>query len=80
MEQDDKKQIEQIISQMECPKDFKCHKSGFESLCKAKDIGIEGVVECLEENPKKCKFSVAFGYSYFCRCPLRVYIAKKLKR
>jgi len=78
--QDNKKQVEEIIGHMECPKDFRCYKSGYENLCKARDIGIESFLECLEEDPEGCTFSFAFfGYSYFCQCPLRVYIAKELK-
>jgi hypothetical protein len=37
-------------------------------------------VECLEEKPFICKFAVPFGDSYYCRSPLRVYMAKKLGR
>jgi len=80
VEQDHKKQIEEIIGGMKCPRDFKCYKSGFENLCKAKDIGIESFLKCLEENPQECKFSLSFGYSYLCQCPLRIYIVKKLKK
>lgn len=80
MQQDSDKQIEEIIGQMKCPKDFRCWKSGLEVLCKARDIGQESFLECLEENPQECKFPLSFGYSYFCQCPLRVYIAKELKR
>jgi hypothetical protein len=78
VERGDKKQIEEIIGQLKCPKDFKCYKSGFEVLCKAKDIGIESFLECLEETPFACKFAVPFGGLYYCQCPLRVYVAKKL--
>ena len=80
MQQDSDKQIEEIIGRMKCPNDFRCWESGFEALCKARDIGQESFLECLEENPQECKFSLSFGYSYFCQCPLRVYIAKELKR
>ncbi len=81
MKQDYKKEIEEIIGQMECPEDFKCYKLGLKNLCKARDVGIKTFLVCLEENPQKCKFSVSFGrHSYFCQCPLRVYIAKKLKK
>ena len=78
MEQDHMRQIEEFIGGMKCPKDFRCYKSGLENLCKAKDIGLETYLECLEENPQECEFSLSFGYSYFCRCRLRVYIAKRL--
>ncbi len=80
MEEDHKKQIEEIIGGMKCPRDFECYKSGFEDLCKAKDIGIESFLECLEKNPQECKFSVDYGYGYLCRCPLRYYICDKLKK
>ncbi len=78
MEGDYKKEIEKIISQFKCPKDFKCYKSGFDVLCKAKEIGLKSFLYCLEENPADCPFSRTFGRSYFCQCPLRIYIAKKL--
>ena len=75
-----KKEIEKIIARFKYPKDFKCYKSGFENLGKARGIGIEGYVECLEKNPEDCVFSLSFGYSFLCKCPLRVYIAKNLKK
>ena len=71
-----KKEIEEIIGQMQCP-NFECYKSGFEILCSAKDIGLETFVECLEEGPKKCSLSASFGPGSLCQCPLRVYICKK---
>jgi len=80
MGQDHKKQIEEIIGGMKCPRDFKCYKSGFENLCKAKDVGVKSYLKCLEENPINCQFSLFSGHSYFCRCPLRIYIVKKLKK
>ena len=79
MEQADK-EIEEIIGQMKCSKDFRCYQSGLEVLCKAKDIGLDTYLECMEASPQMCLFSVAFGYSHLCQCPLRVYIAKKLKK
>jgi hypothetical protein len=36
VEEDHKKQIKRIIGGLKCPKDFKCYKSGFKALCKAK--------------------------------------------
>jgi len=80
MEQNLEREIEEIIDGMKCPKDFKCYRSGLENLCKARYIGIEAVLECLEENPEECKFSFLFGNVYFCMCPLRNYIFKKLKK
>jgi len=79
VKEDYKKEIEEIIDGMKCPKDFKCYKSGLESLCKAKDFGVYESLMCLdEEEAQKCVFSVRYAYKHFCQCPLRTYIAKKL--
>ena len=72
------RQIERIASEMECPEDFKCRKSGFENLCKTKLIAGDQLVECLEES--RCKFALTFGNSAFCKCPLRRYIAINLRK
>jgi hypothetical protein len=80
MEEDQRKEVEELIGQMQCSKDFRCYQSGLEVRCKAKDIGIELFLECLEENPQKCSFSFRIASTNLCQCPLRVYIAKKLKK
>ncbi len=49
IEQVHKKEVERIINTMECPKDFICYKSGFEDLCKARDVGLEAYLECQEK-------------------------------
>jgi hypothetical protein len=73
-----KRQIEEIIGDMECPEDFKCYKSGFADVCKAKKPGIASLLECSEEHPETCKFSLSLGHAHFCECRLRHYIAKGL--
>ncbi len=82
MELDEKqrKQIEEIISRIQCQKDFECYKSGFSKMGKVRDIGIKNFVECLEDNPAACNYSMAFGNGYFCKCPVRIYIAKNLEK
>ncbi|MBW2601800.1 MAG: hypothetical protein JRD47_07740 [Deltaproteobacteria bacterium] len=79
MDEAQKKEIEKIIRHFECPKDFKCYKSGFENLCKAKRVGDGLFLLCLEKHPKKCGF-VSVERGYICKCPLRIHIAKKLKK
>jgi hypothetical protein len=79
MEQDRKKEIEELVGQ-KCQRDFKCYKFTADVFLKAKDIGSALFLDCLEENPIECQFSISFGYSYFCRCPLRVFISKNLKK
>jgi hypothetical protein len=79
-EEETKKEIEQIIGHLKCGKDFQCYKSGFETLCKAKDIGLKLYLQCLEEQPKQCQFSFRCRDEFYCNCPLRMYISKKLKK
>jgi hypothetical protein len=73
-------QIEEIISGMKCPKDFKCYKSGFEDLSKIRIFQGGKVIECFEERSLLCKLSFSFGNGYFCKCPLRKYIATNFNR
>jgi hypothetical protein len=81
MDEIHKKRIEEILSGFQCPKDFVCYTSELTQLCKAEDIGLNSFLLCQEEDPEDCKFSaVVFGDKHFCSCPLRVYIAKKLKK
>jgi len=81
MEEHHKKEIMEILSGLQCSKDFVCYTSGQVRLCKADDIGLESYLVCLEEHPKDCKFHVVlFGDKHFCKCPLRVYIAKNIKK
>lgn len=73
------KEIQEIMGEMTCTKDFKCAASGFQQICKADDHGVEDFLLCLDEDPMSCKFVVPFGENLYCRCPLRVHLAKKLK-
>jgi hypothetical protein len=79
MEEEVRQQIEKIRAGMECPKGFSCCKSGFGSMCKAKDFGLEEYVDCLSDEPAGCRFAIPFGAGHLCKCRLRVYIAKNLK-
>lgn len=71
-------EIEKIISKMACSKDFRCCKSNFKQLSKVEDVGIESFIKCLENDAWQCEFAFAFGDCYLCKCPLRIYILKKL--
>ena len=78
--QEHRTQIEEIISGMECPKDFKCYESGFENLRRAKIFREAKLVECFEKTSLSCKLSHHFGLGYFCKCSLRRYIAQNFNR
>lgn len=81
MKEEDRKKIVEIIDGMHCPKNFKCVENGFELLCKVKECGLEHCLECLECNQiLPCLFMVKVDKIAFCLCPLRVFIAKKIKK
>ena len=78
MELEQKRRIDEIKAGMECSKGFECCKDGATDLSKARDRGMEGFVECLDQMSGVCKFRIPFGNGAFCKCPLRVYITKEL--
>ena len=73
-----KQKMEEIASEIDCPKDFICFKSEPEELHRARSIGIEGYLNCLEDNSQECEFALPFGEGYLCKCPVRVYIAQNI--
>jgi len=84
VKQADIDKIEEIIDGLQCPKDFKCYKNGFEGICQVKDVGLDSIVECIETTENQCgnncTFHISYGHSYYCSCPLRVFIAKRLNK
>jgi hypothetical protein len=79
IEQTTEGEIEQLIDTFSCPKDFRCYRSGFSTLCEAEDIG-EQYLKCCEKGRGDCQFLLSFAKIHFCDCPLRFYILKKLKK
>ncbi len=71
--------IENIKLSMQCPRAFECHKSHFAQLCKVRDLGLTDLVECMADRSNNCVFAIPFGFGHFCKCPLRVYLAKELR-
>lgn len=63
-----------------CPEGCKFHKLCVQNLCKAKDVGLETFVRCLEQEPIACDCSLFFADAWFCSCAPRVYIAKTLRK
>jgi hypothetical protein len=80
MDEEQEKKLKEIMSRFHCKKDYLCYKSGYEVLCKTRDIGLESYLECLDDECSSCEFSIPFGDTRFCHCPLRVYICKELKK
>ena len=68
--------IKQILGSMHCSKDFRCTRVTAEYLCKARDLGRDDCLECLEAKPSDCEFSDLSGSPVLCTCSLRVYLTK----
>jgi hypothetical protein len=73
-------EINEIRKRMQCSKGFLCAESGYAQLCKAKDIGLKRHLLCQEHDQTSCDFSLLFDQKYYCGCPLRVYLKKKLQK
>lgn len=73
--QQHKNQIREIITNLECPKDFKCCKAGVDNLCKANTAAGVGLVECSDPAAQECESAICFARVVLCKCPLRNYIA-----
>ena len=80
MKEEERKKIEQLMGEIQCPKDFKCVKENFDRLCQVKKFGNDEHLECLEINPSHCPFAVLFTYRNICICQMRMYIFQKLKK
>ena len=78
--QEHTEQIKGIMASMDCSKEFKCYKSNFENICLATDRGLNSLAGCGDAGSTTCEFRVPFGDGAFCRCPLRVYVAKHLNK
>lgn len=77
---EDRKKIEQLMGEIECPKDFRCIKENFAHLCRAKKFELDEHLECLEKNPSHCPFAIPFIREHICICQMRRYIIQKLKK
>ena len=79
MDKQTKHQLAELVNSTECTRDFACVKSGFESECEARDIGLDHNLICLDKQAcQECGFGHSVGIAHFCRCPVRVYAAKAL--
>ena len=72
------KRIDDIKSRMQCVKDFECLSK--ENPIRTRDIGMEHFVECESKNYEICGFALSFGQTYFCKCPIQLCVARKLKK
>ncbi|MCK5310425.1 MAG: hypothetical protein KAJ64_07235 [Thermoplasmata archaeon] len=78
MDEEILKQVKAIVGNSTCPSGCKCYRLKRDEVCRARSTDLNNLLECLEESPENCSFSVAFGGSYFCKCRTRIELAKIL--
>lgn len=72
------KEIKEIMTGMECARDFACYTSDFKPRCEVKDVELENHLEIEGECNKSCKYLVLSNGVRYCKCPLCVYLTRKL--
>jgi len=82
----DSEQLEKLKKAVNCPKNFQCIESSFESICHGVVLAAGNTIldctksDCTPERRLSCPFHTRFGDGSFCTCPLRLYAAVKLQR
>lgn len=82
-------EVRDIMDNMSCKLDFACYKISIENICRA-EYNEHSLVCKISSMPSdkeilflNCEYRLYLGNAhnyYVCRCPLRIYIAKNLKR
>ena len=73
------KKIEEIKQQVTCANQFQCLDNNFEKLPPVEKIGFDNyVIFCRDNKTSKCNYSIPFGRSHFCTCPMRHYLSQGL--
>ena len=80
--------VQKIMAEIDCPKDFPCYRSGFEDLTPVKAFSGTDVIACLNQTKSHCPKSFEFGSItmlhecplMLCECPLRKYVSLNLAR
>lgn len=73
-------EVTEIIGGLKCPKNYHCYRTKYTELCRAAFVDSLKVLHCLEENAQGCIFALSYKDAWYCQCPLRNYIAEKIKR
>ena len=74
--QDNRLEMDRIRDSLCCEKGFPCCDADFSLAGKVKVIAGGRLLDCLEADAVKCRCALPFGDGFFCRCPLRKYIAQ----
>ena len=67
------------MGSMECTNDFNCLQTGQCPHCTVKGFKLENAVE-VDGKGSSCKLLTSYGDTYFCNCPLNVYLTKNFAK
>lgn len=73
---DHEAEIRRILDGVDCPRQGECCDPNFRKPGRIHCLGDVNLIECLDERGRCCPFGLSFGYSVFCRCPVRKYFAE----
>ncbi len=76
--------VQKIMAEIDCPRNFHCYESGFEDLAPVQVMSDNAVV-CPKAKEYFCPMAISFGLNgilsiMLCRCLLRRYAAMELGR
>ena len=69
--------LQELMRTTECPRGFACVQPGNTDVCKVKDWGVEGYVDCLDPRGRDCRFGILFGNGVLCKCPVGLHLARQ---
>ena len=75
-----KEQIEKMIADIECSKQYDCCEPTSGPLCRVGITTGGRFIECLDKRANTCSFAMSFGNGFFCKCPIRKFIAENYKK
>ena len=72
-----KEKLKEITTDANRPFELECLDDDFGSVSDINQMGDTDLFECRDEKAKGCKFAMSFGYSHFCKCPVRLQLKKE---
>jgi hypothetical protein len=76
--EEDIKHLEGVLPRSRLLEGCKYYKFGVGFTCKAKDVGLDAYVECLQRDSFLCSFSLSYAHKYYCTSRSRVFMAREL--
>lgn len=76
MDRNKKYRIAELKKETDCRYEFVCLKNPFDAIA-IDENGPAGLLRCRGQLPESCEYAVGFGNTYFCKCPMKIFISKE---